>query len=133
VLTYKPRSQLILEVNGNFSSSGSPNIWSDVQEEKVLLYPKPSSALTLSFYYSRIPRKTYNSTSSPIDLPEWLKPDLEKYIMWRGYEYRDRDGQESKLNNYEQSIAFTISVKGAQKKVPRRVRDVAGNSRGFSL
>jgi hypothetical protein len=130
VLVYKPRQQLIQETGGNTATNGTPDYWADVQEERVFLYPRPSTALTLSFYYSRIPRKTYNSISSPIDLPEWLKPDLENYVVWRGYSYRDRDGQESKLANYKQGLAETISQKGAQKKVPRRVRNVTANSNG---
>lgn len=133
VLEYRPRTQMVLESGGNFNHSGTPHWWADIQEEKILIYPRPSSALVLSFYYSRIPRRVYNSTSSPIELPEWLKPDLERYVVWRGYEYRDRDGQESKFDNYESMLERTISTKGAQKRVQRRVRDATGNSRGFTL
>jgi len=127
-LDFVSREQMIMAIGARFAS-GTPQSWCDLQEEKILLYPKPSTALTLSFYYYRIPRRVYNTISSVIDIPEWLKPDLERYVVWRGFEYRDRDGQESKQSNYETMINQTISQKGTLKKTPRRVRDVIGNTR----
>lgn len=131
-LSYKPLDQIIMESQAT-SRSGTPNWWAQVQEEIVYLYPAPSSALELRYYYFRMPTYVRPSYDDIIGIPTWLKPDLERYVVWRGYEYRDRDGQESKFNNYEQMIKATISQKGSQKKVAARVRDVTGNSDGYTL
>ena len=132
ILKFYPLHRL-LESGGIQDSSGQSSEWSQVQEERLYLHPKPSSALELCFYYFRIPKWTSNSSDSLIDLPGGLKPDLERYIIWRGYEYRDRDGQESKLSNYENMIDKTISRKGSQRKIARRVRDVVADSDGYLI
>jgi hypothetical protein len=132
VLDYMPLHQIL---SGSWSSltAGTPDVWSNEQEEKLYLYPKPSTAIVLSYYYFKIPNKSIYSISSLIDIPEWLKPDLEAYVTWRGYDYRDRDGKQEKRNNFEDSLNRTISQKGAQKKVARRVSDKIGDSDGWLI
>jgi hypothetical protein len=131
-LRYIPLTQII-DSTWATNTSGTPDYWSDEQEEKLYLYPKPSSALTLSYYYYKIPTEVTYSLVSFFDVPEWLRPDLDRFVTWKGYEYRDRNGQESKINNFEQMLDKTISKKGAQKKVPRRVQDVVGDSDGYPI
>jgi hypothetical protein len=50
--------------------------------------------------------------------------------MWRGYEFRDRAGKESKQINYEQGLRITISRKGKPLKKSGRIRSVTPNSDG---
>ena len=117
---------------GQFSS-GTPSFWSDLGSEKVILYPKPSSALTLSFYYFRMPSLVFPSVDSVVDLPSWLKPVLRAGVISRGYEYRDRDGQEGKYLAYEQLLKEFISRHGKSANVKLVVRDVVGNSDGWEI
>lgn len=110
-------------------SSGTPNIWADMGEGRAIFYPIPSSALTLSHYYYRLPARIYANTDT-LELPAWLKPVLEAGVIWKGYRYRDRDGQESKQANYEQLISEYISKMGRNNKLAGRVRDVSGGQFG---
>jgi len=129
-LEFRDVDQLRLLFQGSFSS-GTPSFWSSLGGDRVLLYPKPSSAIILSFYYYRVPKRIYASTDSVPDLPIWLKPVIRAGVISRGYEYRDRDGQESKLSNYEQLLSDAFSRHGDSKRVKLRVRDVVGDADGW--
>jgi hypothetical protein len=63
-------------------------------------------------------------------MPSWLYEDVRRYVMWRGYEFRDRAGKESKQINYEQGLRITISRKGKPLKKSGRIRSVTPNSDG---
>jgi hypothetical protein len=86
--------------------TGTPEIWAPVNEEEVMVYPKPSSDKTTSFHYFKIPAEIFGEKSSVPQIPSWLKPDLRRYVKWRGHDYRDRAGQESKEITYRENINF---------------------------
>jgi len=131
-LSYIPLKQII-EQSWASNTSGDPDTWSQEQEEKLYLYPKPSSARTLEYYYFKIPNEITYSLTSLFPIPEWLKADLDRYVTWKGYEYRDRNGQESKFNNFEEMLKRSISEKGAPKSITAHVPDVVGDSDGFAI
>jgi len=131
-LKYIPLRQIIDQSWGT-NNSGTPNYWSQEQEEKLYLYPKPSAASTLEYYYYKIPEEIVYTLTSLFPIPEWLRADLDRYVTWKGYEYRDRHGQESKGDNFEKMLRRSISEKGGQKKVPVHISDVVGDSDGYPI
>ena len=110
---------------GTFGT-GSPSYWANFGASKVLLYPVPSSASTLSFYYYRMPNRLYAVGTSAPDLPYFLKDVLWAGMLAKIYEYRDRDGQESKKNNYRSTLAESISTHGTLDNALTRVQDTFG-------
>jgi len=128
-LVHRPIDQLRLLFSGQFSD-GTPEFWAPINEKRVLLYKRPSTALTLSFYYYRTPGDVYNVSTSQPTIPEWLKPVLKAGVIAMGYEYRDREGQEGKLNNYASAFNNYVSRAGSVVSMPLRVRDTQGNSDG---
>lgn len=124
--------QIRLLFPGTFSS-GTPEFYYPVSQTEVLLYPTPSTALTLNFNYFKVPARVYNSLTSQPDMPIWMKSALRAGITWKGYEYRERDGVESKYNNYEQEIRIAIQYKAGKIDAPAIVRDVLGDSDGFII
>ena len=93
----------ILKYDPNMSSSGTPHYYARISPTKIYIYPKPSDAITLSYWIYRRPARLFAETDRVIQLDESLKPVLDAGITWKGYEYKDSDGQESKLYNYEES------------------------------
>lgn len=131
-IRYKPIDQLRLMYQGNWST-GTPDYWSDIDEQSVLLYPAPSSALTLSFYYYKMPPQIFADVTSIPTVPIWMKRVLKAGVLALGYEFRDRDGAQTKFSNYETYLTSYISKQGRNKKTPTRIRDVVGNSDGWSI
>jgi hypothetical protein len=121
---------LIYKTNSS-SGSGSPSIWAPVNEEEVRVFPAPSSDTTASFHYFKLPAKIFGLASSTPQMPSWLYEDVRRYVMWRGYEFRDRAGKESKQLNYEQGLRITISRKGKALKKSGKIRSVTPDSDGY--
>jgi hypothetical protein len=122
--------RLRFETNGAVSD-GTPSIWAPVNEHEIVVYPKPTSNTTASFYYFKLPAQVFNSSDSQPQIPAWLFDTLYSYVIWRGYAYRDRDGKESKKINYIESLGDMISRKGKPVKKSGRVRGVTPDSDGF--
>jgi len=115
---------------GSFSD-GTPQIYGLITDTNLLLNPRPSSALTLSYYYfKRPPMVTYQTTSIPDLIPE-LKPLLRFYVMMRGFEFRDRNGAVSKYNQYEAMVLEYISRFGQRRDGRKIVSDRVGDSDGY--
>lgn len=110
---------------------GEPYLWAPVNEEEVRVYPIPSSDITASFYYFKIPPYVYGIRTSIPDMPSWLHDDLKRYVLWRGYDFRDRAGKESKEITFRENLKITISRKGKPVKRSGRVRSVTPDSDGM--
>lgn len=122
--------RLIFETNG-IVSSGTPLIWAPINQEEIRIYPSPSSNTTASFYYFKLPAKVFNVSTSQPQIPSWLFEQLHDYVIWRGYQYRDRAGKESMKLNFDQGLRMAISKKGKSIKRSGRVRSVTPNSDGY--
>lgn len=123
--------QNITFLTDGVSSTGSPESWAPVNEEEVMVYPMPSSDTIVSFWYFKRPARIFGTIDSVPQLPGWLYEDLRRYVIWRGYEFRDRAGKESKQANYENGLRLTISRRGKPLKRSGRVRSVTPDSDGY--
>lgn len=121
---------IIFRTNG-FSSTGTPQIWAPVNAEEIMVYPKPSTGTTASFFYFKLPRQIFGISTSIPQMPSWIYDDLRRYVMWRGFDYRDRSGKESKEITYRENLKLTISRKGSPIKKSGSVRVVTPDSDGF--
>jgi hypothetical protein len=122
--------RLIFETNG-IVSNGTPLVWAPINQEDILVYPRPGSNISATFYYFKLPGKVFNSSTSRPEIPSWLFEQLHDYVIWRGFQYRDRAGQESKKLNYDQGLRMAISKKGRAIKRSGRVRSVTPDSDGY--
>jgi hypothetical protein len=112
-------------------ATGTPELWAPVNEEEVLVHPKPSEDTTVTFYYFKRPARIFGTVDSVPQLPSWLYEDLRRYVIWRGFEFRDRAGKESKQINYDNGLKQTISRKGKPLKKSGRIRSVTPDSDGW--
>lgn len=124
--------QLRFETNGYVNNNGTPSAWASVNSHQVVVYPRPSSNTTTTFYYFKLPAQVFNSSDSIPQLSAVLYEALHDYVIWRGFQYRDRAGQESKRQNYDNSLRLQISRKGSDKKRSGRVRSVTPDSDGYA-
>lgn len=115
-------------------TDGTPTFWSEMGSDRVILNPRPSSAVDLSFYYFQRPKRIYAESyyNRTLDLPPDLKPLLRAGVIKLAYEYSDRAGVESKIANYEELMRIFISKYTEAANVTKRVTDVYGDSSGFS-
>lgn len=134
-LLFKSPDELRLLFPGTWGD-GTPNYWAVLGDDsygrkQVILYPRPSSASTLSYYYYKTPERVYAETTSRIAIPPFLREVLKNGVIWRGLDYSDRDGSVGQFNLYESSLKMAISRMGTPVKVATRVRDVIGDANGF--
>lgn len=111
----------ILKYDPGLSSSGTPSYYARVSPTKIFIYPKPSSAVTLSYWIYKKPSKIFADTDRVVQMDESLKPVLDAGVKWKGAEYKDEDNQEIKRKNYEdlkeQTRGTKATVGGAAPKV----------------
>jgi len=129
-LRHRGIDQMRLLTRGSFTD-GTPELYSHITDTNILMNPRPSSALTLAFYYFRRPPRLYDVITSQPDLPIEFKALLRAYVIKRGYEFRDRAGTVSKQNQYEALFTEYVSRFGQGKNAREVVRDVYGDSDGF--
>jgi len=128
-LEYRPEADLRL-FNPQTFQTGSPQFYAMTGQTQVLLYPAPSSAVSMRFNYTKIPSRIFAETTSQPDLPIWMKDVLEAGVLWKGYQYRERSLAVSYAQLYEQKITQAISAKADNRVGAYRVRDVNGNTDG---
>lgn len=122
--------QNIIYRSGARNTTGTPEYWAPVNQEEILVYPKPTADTVASFFYFKLPAKVFGLASSVPQLPSWLYEDLRRYVIWRGYEFRDRAGKESKQQNYQVGLSMSISKKGKALKKSGSIRNMTPDSDG---
>lgn len=124
ITLYEKDFDEIKRCDPNLSATGTPQYFSRISNNKIFLYPRPTSTYTLSYWVKRKPSRIFADTDRPIQMPESFKPILDAGTTWKGYEYKDSDGQETKKANYERLRDDAMGTKGttgSQAKTVRRV------------
>lgn len=124
--------------NPSYSETISPYYFDYVGTKKISIYPRlvstaTTSERTLAYYVHRRPHEVFYDVDCTIDLPITLKKVLVEGVIWKGYEYRDRDGVQSKLSNYEEMKRQAKKKLTRQRNKPGVVRDVVGDWMGFEV
>lgn len=128
-LQYKSEADLRMLFPNAFGT-GQPEWYGIAGQSRIIVYPIPSSALTLRFPYIRIPKRLFASSTSQPELPIWMKPILEAGVLMKGYQYRERDAASFYAQLYEQRLTQAISDSAMSRVGAYRVRDVNGNTDG---
>jgi len=131
-LVYKPLAQIRALFQGTWAT-GTPQFWSDLWQDKIILYPPPSSALILSFYYLRWPIRVTDSLDSQPEIPQHFRTTLRKGVKWMGMDYRDRAGAEKAKDDYYTDLNDKIASFSSPFNQSSTVRDVSGDSDGYEV
>lgn len=120
------------------STSTSPFAFDYIGPDKIRLYPMLSSTATtaertLVYHVYRRPHEVFYDVDRDIDLPIVAKKALIEGIVWKAYEYRDRDRAQEKLNNYEEFKAQFKNKINRNRIKPGVVRDVTGDTFGMEV
>lgn len=121
---------LLYKTNGVIAT-GTPQEFAPINQHEVKFHPAPAAATTVSFYYFKLPARVFGLATSVPQMPSWVYETLRAYVIWRGYDFRDRAGKESKLLNYNENLKLLISRKGKPIKKSGTVRVVTPDSDGY--
>jgi hypothetical protein len=120
------------------STSATPSYYDYVGTHKIKLYPRLASGATtaqrtFNYFVHRRPHEVFYTTERAIDMPIVFKKALIEGVLWKGYEFRDRDGHVSKLNNYMNFKKEALNKTRRLKNRPSVVRDVTGDTHGYEV
>ena len=124
--------QLRMMFSGTWSS-GTPEYFADLGGNRILVYPTPSAAMDISFYYYKNPKEILATATSFPEIPAQFKLLLKAGVMAQGWEYRERDGWQSKKSEYENMLGEYYRKLGKSSNSRERIRDVTGGCDGFLL
>lgn len=124
-LEYMPEPQMRLLFPGAFRS-GSPEVYDPIDYNRIVIYPIPSSAQDIRYNYVRVPQRIFAEATSVPALPIWMKNIHQAGVLWKGYEYRERQKSDTYFTLYEKLLMNAISERAKTRKGPGRVRDVTG-------
>jgi hypothetical protein len=136
-LVRESKSQLQRYSPGNISST-DPDSFDYYGLNSIFLYQKLDSGAsdlqrTLQYYVLRRPHEFFYDETRAIDLPIQAKSVLIAGVIARGYAYGNRDGEVSKYNMYQELKKQFINKITRQRGKPNTVRDVNGDTQGWSM
>lgn len=134
----KENSNKLRRYDPNGSESTTPSYFDYAGPQRIRIYPQLSSDATeaqktLSYSVYRRPHEIFYDTDRPMGLPIAFKKALIEGVVWKAYDFRDRDGVQSKAANYEQFKKQAIRKYTRQRGRPSVVRDVEGDTFGFEV
>lgn len=121
---YQNQLNDIINYDPNLTQSGTPQYHARLGAKRVFIYPKPSAAITISYWIYRKPARIFNDSSRVIQLEPALKKVLDAGVTWKSYEYKDQDGTEGKLQNYEMLKSDAAYDVGKSNNHPNTVQVV---------
>lgn len=114
----------ITDQDPGFTSTGVPRYYARVGQTKILLYPKPTSTYTLTYWVFKKPSRIFAETTRKLQIPSYLKNAMDAYVTWKGHEHKDQDGQESKYDNFEALADKEWAKHGRTNTKSGKVREV---------
>lgn len=111
----------ILAYDPNLSATGTPTNYARISKTKVFIWPRPSGNTTISYWAIKKPSRIFAEASRVIQLDSSFQKLMDAYVTWKGHEQKDKDGQETKLSNYE---SLKSAAKGTKSKTGGRSRTV---------
>jgi hypothetical protein len=78
----------ILKSDPNLTATGQPYCYVRVSPTRIILYPCPSSAYTLSYWVYKRPAKMFADTDRAIQLDPSLENVFEIGVDWKWYKYK---------------------------------------------
>lgn len=128
---WKPKEETLdylLSFNQN-STSGNPYSYSRLHGDRIMLYPRVSAESLIEYYAIKRPRRIFDN-SDTLQIPLELRNVIEAGVTWKHYEYFDRDGQETKKENYDIEIKKAIEKFASPGGRSLRIRDTVGDWEG---
>jgi hypothetical protein len=93
----------ILQYDPNLSrSSNTPVQYARISPTKIILYPKPSAAFTLSYWVFRRPSRIFAETDRAIQISPDLETLLQVGVAWKWDFYKRDEDWPSTKNLYDQ-------------------------------
>lgn len=114
----------IKEIDPNEDASGTPTHYARVTERTVRFWPIPDATRTVFYHIFKRPQRIFNDSSRVIQMPNTFRNILDAYVTWKAYEYRDRQGQETKLQNFEELLRRAIQRKAEAGGAAKSLREV---------
>lgn len=127
----KPKEETLDYILGfnQSSTSGNPYAYARLHGDRIMFYPAITADALLEYYAIKRPRRIFNN-SDELQIPQELRNVIEAGVTWKHYEYFDRDGQETKKQNYEIEIKKAIDKFANPGGRSLRIRDTSGDWEG---
>jgi hypothetical protein len=128
----------IKRFNPGGSDSATPSSFDFNGVDSIVLWPKLSSGATtdqrtLSYSVLRRSHEVFYDITRKIDLPIVCRKALIAGVIWKAYEFRDRNGTQTKASNYEVAKKQLKDKLTRQRGRPGTVRDVNGDTQGYEV
>lgn len=78
----------ILKWDPNLTATGTPEYYARISPTKIFLYPRPSAALTLSYWVYRRPSRIFADATRVIQLDPSLEILLNTGVNWKWDQYK---------------------------------------------
>lgn len=119
-------------------TSSTPSFFDFLGPHSIFISPSLSAGSTddertLLYEVYRRPHEIFYDKTRKIDLPIEAEPALRRGVEYLAYDFKDRDGKVTKMNQYEAEKKKFIMKMRRQKGRPSTVRDVEGDTFGYEV